>query len=393
MASLDPGAYLDRIGLSGEAAQDFTFVIRYEPRALRQPPKCLPARTARSRPPRRRQGNSTRSAYSFVYRGRANVYNDMRKFDFAIEDYNKAIGLAPQDGGLFIERGKIYRGQANFDQAIADFSHALEFDQKWTAAYRERGPTYKQLGQPAKALADLDIYNKIEPGDPTVVLALQDVSPSPAVNVPAPSTPKQEEPKASTKPSSSGTGFYIMTDGPVITNAHVVKRCSEFAVSAKAGEFSTGTTLVPDIANDLALLKTSERPEKVAALRLMPRLGEFEGTIRLPTRGHSCYVGKLLAWKYPRRFWSWRRWPLSTNLCARSAGKLWRTVAGSARQSGRDCFLKAERAELHVTERRRYSSECEFRYQGIGGRNFFAEQWCQVRVRGVGSAYGAADPC
>ena len=63
----------------------------------------------------------------------------------AIGDYNKAIELAPQDGGLFIERGKVYRSLANFDQAIADFSHALELDQKWDAAYRERGLTYKHV--------------------------------------------------------------------------------------------------------------------------------------------------------------------------------------------------------------------------------------------------------
>jgi S1-C subfamily serine protease/uncharacterized protein len=272
------GLALMEIGRFAEAAQDFTFVIRYEPRvagfydnrqnAYRRSGQfdlaLLDANMAIQLAP----------AYSFVYRGRANVYNDMRKPDLAIGDYNKAIELAPQDGGLFIDRGKIYRGQANFDQAIADFSHAIELDQKWTAAFRERGLTYKQLGQSAKALADLDVYNKLAPGDPTVILALQDVSPSRAVNVPAPSTPKQEEPKAPTKPVSSGTGFYITTEGSVITNAHVVKGCSEIAVSAKAGEFSIATVLATDTANDLALLKTNARPEKVAALRLMPRLGE-----------------------------------------------------------------------------------------------------------------------
>jgi hypothetical protein len=58
------------------------------------------------------------------------------------------------------------------------------------------------------------------------------------------------------------------------TNAHVVKGYSEIAVSAKAGEFSSATVLATDTANDLALLKTNERPENVAALRQMPRLGE-----------------------------------------------------------------------------------------------------------------------
>jgi S1-C subfamily serine protease len=272
------GLALMAIGRFVEAAQDFTFVIRYEPRvagfydnrqnAYRRSGQLdlalLDASMAIHLAP----------SYSFVYRGRANVYNDMGKFDLAIGDYNKAIELAPQDGGLFIERGKIHRGQANFDQAIFDFSHALELDQKWDAAYRERGLTYQQLEQPAKALADLEVYNKLEPGDPTVILALQAVSSSPVVNVPGPSTPKQEEPKAPTRPVSSGTGFYIATDGSVLTNAHVVKGCSEIAVSAKAGEFSSATVLATDTANDLVLLKTNERPEKVAALRQTPRLGE-----------------------------------------------------------------------------------------------------------------------
>jgi S1-C subfamily serine protease/uncharacterized protein len=272
------GLALMEVGRFVEAVQDFTFVIRYEPRvagfydnrqnAYRRSGQfdlaLLDANMAIQLAP----------GYSFVYRGRANVYNDMGNFDLAIGDYNKAIELAPQDGGLFIERGKIYRGRANFDQAIADFSHALQLDQKWDVAYRERGLTYQQAEQPAKALADLDVYNRLEPGDPTVILAIQAVSSSPVVNVPGPSTPKQEEPKAPTRPISSGTGFYIATDGSVLTNAHVVKSCSEIAVSAKAGEFSTATVLATDIANDLALLRTNERPEKIAALRLMPRLGE-----------------------------------------------------------------------------------------------------------------------
>ena len=65
----------------------------------------------------------------------------------AVNDYDLAIQLAPNDGGLFIDRGKVLRTQSKFDQAISDFTHALDLDKKWTAAYRERGLTYKQMGQ------------------------------------------------------------------------------------------------------------------------------------------------------------------------------------------------------------------------------------------------------
>ncbi len=112
--------------------------------------------------------------YSFVFRGRANVYNDMGKYDLAVNDYDHAIQLAPNDGGLFIERGKVFRTQSRFDQAISDFNHALDVDKKWTAAYRERGLTYKMMGRSLPAIDDLSTYDRLQPGDQEVAQALTD---------------------------------------------------------------------------------------------------------------------------------------------------------------------------------------------------------------------------
>ena len=39
--------------------------------------------------------------------------NDMGKFDLAALDYDQAIRLAPDDGGLFIDRGKIFDRNQN----------------------------------------------------------------------------------------------------------------------------------------------------------------------------------------------------------------------------------------------------------------------------------------
>src|SRR5208337_3687758 len=113
--------------------------------------------------------------YSFVFRGRANVYNDMGKYDLAVLDYDEAIRLAPNDGGLFIDRGKIFRTQSKFDQAISDFSHAIDLDKKWTAAYRERGLTYKLVGRTEQAVDDLTAYDQVQPGDQEVALALTEL--------------------------------------------------------------------------------------------------------------------------------------------------------------------------------------------------------------------------
>jgi S1-C subfamily serine protease len=71
-----------------------------------------------------------------------------------------------------------------------------------------------------------------------------------------------------------GTGFFITNDGSILTNAHVVKDCTEIKVSTKAGTFVTATVSAMDPINDLALLRADAHSDEVAAFRLTPRLGE-----------------------------------------------------------------------------------------------------------------------
>jgi predicted aspartyl protease len=120
----------------------------------------------------------------------------MGKYDLAVLDYDQAIRLAPDDGGLFIDRGKILRTQSKLDQAISDFSHALDLGKKWTAAYRERGLTYELMGQSQQAVDDLATYDQLQPGDQEVALALIELGyrqPSAQLgNTPSPSVPSKE---------------------------------------------------------------------------------------------------------------------------------------------------------------------------------------------------------
>jgi S1-C subfamily serine protease len=98
---------------------------------------------------------------------------------------------------------------------------------------------------------------------------------SPPVASPTqPPTPGSESPNSGPKEVSSGTGFYITDDGSILTNAHVIKDCSEIKVEIKPGTFVTATASARDATNDLALLKVNARPDEVAALRLTPHLGE-----------------------------------------------------------------------------------------------------------------------
>jgi clan AA aspartic protease (TIGR02281 family) len=174
------GLALTEIGRFNEAADDFTFVIQRSPKIAGYFDNRQNAfrRSGRLDDALKDANEAIRLAptYSFAFHGRANVYADMAKYDLAVLDYDQAIRLAPNDGGLFIERGKIFRTRSAFDQAIADFSHALDLDKKWTDAYRERGLTYKLMGRSQEALEDLTAFDRLQPGDPAVGLALAQLS-------------------------------------------------------------------------------------------------------------------------------------------------------------------------------------------------------------------------
>lgn len=73
----------------------------------------------------------------------------------------------------------------------------------------------------------------------------------------------------------TGTGFYVTSDGMLVTNAHVVKGSTHFSVkNTKTGDMQTATLLHADHNNDVALLKvdTSVKPIPMA-----PRFEEKRG--------------------------------------------------------------------------------------------------------------------
>jgi len=93
--------------------------------------------------------------------------------------------------------------------------------------------------------------------------------PKPALEPPVAAPPEGEAHSA-----SSGTGILVTDDGFLITNAHVVKNCSEIRVSLAGGVEEPGKLVAKDEANDLALVKVNSKPSRVGALRFGVRLGE-----------------------------------------------------------------------------------------------------------------------
>ncbi|WP_052764011.1 S1C family serine protease [Microvirga massiliensis] len=84
-----------------------------------------------------------------------------------------------------------------------------------------------------------------------------------------PSTPPKQPSR-----SSSGTGFFVTSEGHIVTNSHVVAGCSTIEVKSPSGTAASARLLAQDSTNDLALLKVEQTVSKAASLRLGVRLGE-----------------------------------------------------------------------------------------------------------------------
>ena len=172
-------AYMD-LKQFGEAAKDFTEVIRLNPRIAgyfdnRQAAYKEMGRLADALSDANRAVQLA-PTYSFVYRSRGLVFTDLGRYDFAIDDYTKGLSLDSNDSGLLADRGETFVKAGKLLEGIADFTRALNIDKNATSALRERGLAYKLLGNFDAARSDLSLFLRTQPNDGEIVQALLDMT-------------------------------------------------------------------------------------------------------------------------------------------------------------------------------------------------------------------------
>ena len=91
------------------------------------------------------------------YHYRAITLSRFGKYDEALEDLERAIGLRPGFTGLYFSRGVTYFLARRFEDAVSDFDRYIRKEPKDPAAYLNRGASYLFLGDTVKAFND---YNK-----------------------------------------------------------------------------------------------------------------------------------------------------------------------------------------------------------------------------------------
>ncbi|MBN1363321.1 MAG: tetratricopeptide repeat protein [Syntrophaceae bacterium] len=93
--------------------------------------------------------------------------SDTEQWNEAIDAFNKAIELNPDDIDSYYKRGFVFYELGNFEQAIKDCDRAIEINPQFALAYRGRGAAHTMLGNQKQAIEDCNKAIELDPQDLT----------------------------------------------------------------------------------------------------------------------------------------------------------------------------------------------------------------------------------
>jgi tetratricopeptide (TPR) repeat protein len=100
---------------------------------------------------------STREQVGDAYINRGQHYYEIKEYDRAIEDFNRAIPLKPKWIQMaYGNRGNAYYAKGEDDKAIDSYDKAVELDPKYTSALTARGLLYEKAGAIERAKSDFE---------------------------------------------------------------------------------------------------------------------------------------------------------------------------------------------------------------------------------------------
>ncbi len=107
----------------------------------------------------------TRPKTAIAYNERGKSSFDIKEYDSAIKDYNRATELDPKNAEYYYSRGTSYYYKDEYDMAITDFDSAIKLKPKHYSAYSMRGLIYRKKGDFDLAIADFNSAIKLDPNE------------------------------------------------------------------------------------------------------------------------------------------------------------------------------------------------------------------------------------
>jgi superkiller protein 3 len=75
-----------------------------------------------------------------------NAYTELKNYREAIERYQKAIAINPNEAGTYYNMGNTYRNLENYHEAIQCWQKVVAIDPNKASAYYSMGSAYGNLG-------------------------------------------------------------------------------------------------------------------------------------------------------------------------------------------------------------------------------------------------------
>ncbi|GAB4482210.1 MAG: hypothetical protein Kow00124_30890 [Anaerolineae bacterium] len=105
----------------------------------------------------------TRPYRSDAALGRGFWHYNQGRYGQAINAFDEAIRINPQNAAAYYNRGQAQYDLGNYEAALADFSAVIALHPDYPWVYEERGQTYLALERYEEALADFDHMIALKP--------------------------------------------------------------------------------------------------------------------------------------------------------------------------------------------------------------------------------------
>jgi tetratricopeptide (TPR) repeat protein len=109
-------------------------------------------------------GQEAREKLATAFDNRGVAYRLKGDYERALQDYDQATRLNPDNANAYNNRGIIYRIKGDYDRAIADYDEAIWLKNgDFPAAYYNRALAYADKGEYELSLKDFDVVMRFNP--------------------------------------------------------------------------------------------------------------------------------------------------------------------------------------------------------------------------------------